>query len=230
MKTLRSIMYTGILLLSLVSVLITVIEYRAYDLSYYEETYTELEIYEDIGISEEDLMNTTTVLLSYMQGKREDMVVYANIRGIDREVFNEKEKLHMIDVNALIHTGESIMYMGYALLIAMFGYLLYKRDRSEWVRVGKAGLVAIAMFIGVVGALLAYMLIDFNSFWTSFHHVFFTNDLWLLDPRTDVMIQMFPLEFFEKIVLQITFMYVGFLVIFALGCIYMSKERVSVKG
>lgn len=223
-------MYIGILLLSLVSVLITVIEYKAYDLSYYDETYSELAIYEDIGISEEDLMNTTHVLLSYMQGKREDMVVYANIKGKDREVFNEKEKLHMVDVNALINMAEGVMYAGYALLVSMLGYLLYKKDRSEWSRAGKAGLVAIAVFIGVIGALLAYMLIDFNSFWTSFHHVFFTNDLWLLDPRTDVMIQMFPLEFFEKIVLQITFMYVGFLVAFVLGCVYISKEKVTVKG
>ena len=50
------------------------------------------------------------------------------------------------------------------------------------------------------GALAA---VDFNWFWTQFHHVFFTNDLWLLNPATSVLIQMVPEEFFSAIVLKI---------------------------
>ena len=37
---------------------------------------------------------------------------------------------------------------------------------------------------------------DFDTFWTAFHHVVFTNDLWLLDPKVSTMINMFPLNFF----------------------------------
>ena len=38
--------------------------------------------------------------------------------------------------------------------------------------------------------------IDFNSLFILFHQIAFTNDLWLLDPRTDLLIRLMPIEFF----------------------------------
>ena len=38
--------------------------------------------------------------------------------------------------------------------------------------------------------------IDFDSLFILFHKVAFTNDLWLLDPRTDLLIRLMPIEFF----------------------------------
>lgn len=204
----------------LVAMLISIIEWRAYDLSFYDETYEELETYEYIGMSKEDLMNTTDVLLSYMRRERSDMVVMATIKGKHREVFNDKEKLHMIDVNALIKFADTFSSVAYALFVLMLGYVFYKRDTSEWKIVGKAGLVAVTILFAFMIVLVGFILIDFNSFWTLFHKVFFTNDLWLLNPRTDVMIQMFPLEFFYKIVVQIAISYVAFLLAFTLLCVY----------
>lgn len=204
----------------LVAMLISIIEWRAYDLSFYDETYEELETYEYIGMSKEDLMNTTDVLLSYMRRERSDMVVMATIKGKHREVFNDKEKLHMIDVNALIKFADTFSSVAYALFVLMLGYVFYKRDTSEWKSVGKAGLVAVTILFAFMIVLVGFILIDFNSFWTLFHKVFFTNDLWLLNPRTDVMIQMFPLEFFYKIVVQIAISYVAFLLAFTLLCVY----------
>ena len=42
------------------------------------------------------------------------------------------------------------------------------------------------------------MAVDFNAAFIKFHEIFFDNDLWLLDLRTDVLIQMFPEEFFNE--------------------------------
>lgn len=44
---------------------------------------------------------------------------------------------------------------------------------------------------------------DFNGFWTTFHQLFFTNDLWLLNPATDLMINLFPEAFFSHLVIRI---------------------------
>lgn len=55
------------------------------------------------------------------------------------------------------------------------------------------GLVTIAL----AGAILLMTLVDFSSAFEKFHKIFFTNDLWILDPRTDVLIQMLPQIFFE---------------------------------
>lgn len=203
----------------LVAMLISIIEWRAYDLSFYDETYEELHTYEYIGMSKEDLMNTTDVLLSYMRRERSDMVVEATINGQRREVFNDREKLHMIDVNALIKSAETFSFVAYSLLVLMLGYVFYRKDKSEWKVVGKAGLISVTLLFALMIVLVGFIVIDFNTFWTLFHKVFFTNDLWLLNPRTDVMIQMFPLEFFYKIVVQIAIGYVAFLVAFTLLCV-----------
>ena len=51
--------------------------------------------------------------------------------------------------------------------------------------------------------IITWFLIDFNFFWHTFHQLFFTNDLWLLDPSTDVMIQMLPAPVFEGLIIKI---------------------------
>jgi integral membrane protein (TIGR01906 family) len=38
-------------------------------------------------------------------------------------------------------------------------------------------------------------LLDFDALWTRFHQIAFRNDLWLLDPRTDYLIMLFPEPF-----------------------------------
>ena len=67
-------------------------------------------------------------------------------------------------------------------------------------------------FVIVVSFLVFYALVDFNRFWTVFHEIFFTNDLWLLDPRVSVMINMFPEEFFFGMVMRIA---LGFIICYA---------------
>ena len=60
-------------------------------------------------------------------------------------------------------------------------------------------------FLLLFGLLALFAALDFNTFWTNFHRVFFTNDLWLLDPRTDILIQMVPGQFFFDLVMRIAF-------------------------
>ena len=60
----------------------------------------------------------------------------------------------------------------------------------------------------------AYVAVDFSSFWTKFHHIFFTNDLWLLDYDTDRMIRICPEQLFFDIVVR--FALIGFGVVLAL--------------
>lgn len=65
-------------------------------------------------------------------------------------------------------------------------------------------LARIALFAGVAVLVLALLLAvpaaaDFSDWWTAFHRISFSNDLWLLDPSTEWLVKMFPLEFFSAI-------------------------------
>ncbi|MGO1372277.1 MAG: lipoprotein intramolecular transacylase Lit, partial [Senegalia sp. (in: firmicutes)] len=68
--------------------------------------------------------------------------------------------------------------------------------------------------------------IDFNKYFTIFHEILFTNDLWLLNPKTDILIQMLPLDFFYSISIRIlTYFILQLIIIFLLGFILREKEK-----
>ena len=60
----------------------------------------------------------------------------------------------------------------------------------------------------LLAAIAVWVLLDFSSFWTAFHHLFFTNDLWLLDPATSRMINMMPLQLFYDIVVFVVVVFI----------------------
>ena len=47
-----------------------------------------------------------------------------------------------------------------------------------------------------LGAFAVWAAVDFSSAFTFFHEVLFTNDLWLLDPETDMLLRLLPEQFF----------------------------------
>ena len=86
---------------------------------------------------------------------------------------------------------------GFALAVLAALYLWGKDKRSrlmnEAVRGfahGSIALLAIALAIGVWGA------VDFDGLFWNFHQAAFTNDLWLLNPETDLLVALMPLDFF----------------------------------
>ena len=51
--------------------------------------------------------------------------------------------------------------------------------------------------------LIILMNVDFNKYFTIFHEIFFNNDLWLLDPNVDRLVNIFPENFFYDIAIRI---------------------------
>jgi len=77
----------------------------------------------------------------------------------------------------------------------------------------------------VIGVLGIWILIDFDSFWTSFHHVFFpSNDLWLLDLRKDILIMIVPPEFFNHLVVTIVVTFIAIIAVSYFGLYSLYKR------
>ena len=176
---------------------------------FFRYQYDKLDRAEYIGIREEDLMAVTDHLLSYMAGGRENLDMQYGVKGSMREIFDEREKLHMVDVKNL-YMG--VIYIGAGLLAAAAAMTAFvmKKDgvkTAKGILKKKYKFAALGLLL-VVGALGGMVAADFQTFWYKFHTVFFTNDLWLLDPRVSIMINMFPLEFFYAIVTTIIVVFV----------------------
>lgn len=184
----------------LLGALYGILTLQMYDLSFYEKEYAREGQAQWIGMSEEDLMKTTGVLLDYMQEKREDLVVRVTVRGQEREFFNEQEKLHMVDVNAILRGFDLFSLLAGCLFCAALFLFLWreKGGRLEFIcaSLWRAGALLLLLF----GALGAWAALDFTSFWTVFHKIFFRNDLWLMDPSVSLMIHLFPENFFSDFV------------------------------
>jgi integral membrane protein (TIGR01906 family) len=56
-------------------------------------------------------------------------------------------------------------------------------------------LAAIALVAFTIVPLVAFA-VDFNTAFIVFHEIFFTNDYWIFDPRTDPVITILPETFF----------------------------------
>lgn len=200
----------------LVGILLTIIFTLCFQRSFYQYEYQKNQQAEVIGMSEEDLMNSTDTLLSYLQNQRDDIVVEANVNGVNREVFNERETLHMVDVknllNNAVRTRDILLWGGLVVLL-----IILVKNKNTWVSLLKESYKYALMMIGIFVAMLAiWAIADFNSFWIDFHYLFFDNTLFFLDPNTSIMINMFPESFFFDLVFGIIVVYGAILGAFAM--------------
>ena len=58
-------------------------------------------------------------------------------------------------------------------------------------------------FFGLGLILGVVIVLNFQGFFVLFHEIFFRNDLWLLDPRESILINMVPEPFFMAVAWQI---------------------------
>lgn len=198
---------------AIVIILITSIDLHCFNSDFYESEYASLDTANSLEMSQTDLMSATTTLLDYLQDKRSDIQVEIEVREMERPAFNERETLHMVDVKNLYQNALFARTIAILCLIASLAYLFYQLRKEAWEYLAKGYTQTAFAFIAIVGFLGMWAAVDFTSLWEGFHRVFFTNDLWLLNPRTDLMINMFPETFFFHMVIRIV---VTFLLCFLL--------------
>lgn len=153
-----------------------------YDYNFYSETF-------DNNLNESFVKENTLNLFDYFQGK-----------GELNNNFNEKEKLHLEDVKVLINKFLFIFYILSFIFIFSLIYLLYKKDFKtisfNFITGGCLTLLIILIFY----------LFDFSNLFYNFHLLMFSNDLWLLNPETDLLINIFTesffFNFFKRIILN----------------------------
>ena len=201
----------------------TAIENTTYTKACYINAFQKYNIVKETGKSIEELGVISDSLIEYLKGKGADELLTKH--------FNEREILHMRDVQNLFNYARMVKYSTMLLAIMILIYLSAKGYKNQ---IGKT------LFFGLFAnhiTLIALALIvstNFNKYFTLFHHIFFTNDLWLLDPKTDLMIQMLPEAFFSGMALKILLSFIMYLSIIQLIAFkyhsllyYMMKGRVK---
>lgn len=213
------------LCLIVVTVVFTV-HFWALNPSFYTRQYEQMHLAQQLGVSETDLDRSIVTLLDYLQDKRSDIQVEITKDNQKQEAFNQRETDHMVDVKALYQNAMRVGFIALALALILIIYI--GRQKNGWAFLTKGVLEASAAFLVFIGFLAIWMAMDFTDFWTRFHHLFFSNDLWLLTPGVDFMIDMLPEAVFNRLVVSIVGTVVVILLGINAGCLYYQRKKAPI--
>lgn len=182
---------------------ISSIMWVAFDMDYYDREYKKLNISQSTGMSQQELLNTTKELLNYIKDKRDDLNIWAVVHGQERQVFNQREIAHMVDVKNLFALGLRLRWLSFGVFALLVAFLAWCKGKEVLRLLSASYLRVLALFGVVLIILLILMSMDFTAVWNGFHYIAFSNDLWILNPETDILIQMVPEPFFYDTVIRI---------------------------
>lgn len=210
----------------MITLLITSVEAVTYwTPGYYEKEYTKYNVTADVHMEMDDLLDVTEEMMAYLRGNREDLHVPTIVDGQPREFFNDREIAHMEDVRGLFLGG--LLLRRICIVTAVFCLLLMAVLKARISRVLPASVCAgTGLFFAVICALAAIISTDFTKYFVIFHQIFFNNDLWLLDPRTDLLINIVPEPFFVDTAARIALTFgISVAVLFLLCLFWLCKTK-----
>ena len=157
------------------------------------------------GLPEGAYAGVSEMLTGYLTD-RVPVFQYALEReGVEIPCFGANEAAHMADVRGLIRLDTAVC-LACLLLTAGAAAAAAVRNRGRglaawdgFFRGGRRALLALGILAAGIGIWAAA---DFEGLFITFHRVAFTNDLWLMDPRTDLLIRLMPETLFVHLGLR----------------------------
>ncbi len=142
---------------------------------FYEKKFQEYNVYQTIDAPKESIDAQAKNIMAFIQSR-------APLQGV---LLNEKEQVHLQDVQRLVARGHQVL-----MVVVLLHLVLWMHIRKKKRVVLYGSLLALASM-----ALLYTM--PFEQAFLQFHHVAFSNDFWLLNPGTDNLIKMYPIALFQ---------------------------------
>ena len=103
----------------------------------------------------------------------------------------------MADCRGLIRLDTAVTAASGAAALALTAWgLVRRREREAFCR---GILLGLRILCGVILGLVIWAVIDFDGLFITFHRAAFSNDGWLLNPRTDLLIRLMPEKFFIRL-------------------------------
>ena len=191
---------------------------------YYEHEYEKYNVTAAVRMEMDDLLQVTDEMMDYLRGDRDDLHAMTVVGGSPREFFNAREIAHMEDVRGLFLgaiTLRRVCLAAAAVCVLLMAALKadLKRTLPRMLCVGTGLFFLLAAGIGLLIAS------DFSRYFVVFHHIFFDNDLWILNPATDLLINIVPEPFFADTALRIGLTFGGAVLVFFAVCLYFSLRK-----
>lgn len=163
-------------------------EMYAFNLEFYEEEFEKHNINKEVNNS----LVITKQLLKYLKDKQN--------KEIDIDVFNQKEKQHLLEVKTLIALSLKIKNFSILMLVLLFVLLfLLCKNNIIFLRKLSIGIFAGALLVIFLFLFGIILLFNFTGSFFTFHTILFKSTTWMLNPEVDMLIRLFPEQFFYDI-------------------------------
>lgn len=146
------------------------------------------DIANQLSMESVELEQVVDTMVSYVKGGKQDAQVIVFIDGEKTEFFNEKELIHLTDVQKVLKLIRKIDISLFVISFLGVVVLLWKRKSKilfHSIYIAWGILLFLSAGIGIVAAK------DINQIINGFHELFFANDLWMLDLSVDRSLWMF---------------------------------------
>lgn len=222
MKTLYYIPGLAAAFALIVILLITSVEAVVYwTPGYFEKEYEKHQVLKEVRMEMDELLEVTEHMMDYLRGEEEDLQITAVVAGEERNFFNSRELAHMEDVKNLFLGGLTLRRLCMWIFLAAAVFLGVRRHLRVLFR---AILLGTGIFLAAICLLFAVASTDFTKYFTLFHQIFFNNDLWILDPDTDLLINIVPEPFFINTAAEIGILFGISLAAVMAGCVFFLKK------
>ncbi len=208
------------LMMPLVIILSSTLHY-AFDSGFFLKAFEADKTAELLGLDRQGMTQVVDNMTGYLSGRVNSMDIQVPIHGTATRFYNDRELAHMVDVRNLMDLGQNVRSA--LLFLSLLILTLLRRfvgKEAFW-----RGLLASSLgALGFAAILEMLAVSDFSGAFYKFHEIFFTNNLWLLDPATDRLIQMLPESIFYSITAHIltvsgaTVLLMGGAAVFGLHC------------
>lgn len=215
MKALRIL---GLALLITCTVIIQTFSAGALSASYYNRLFDRLEVHRTVGVSPERIREVGIEIVDYLDHR---------LPSLDTRYFNEREIHHMEDVRGLFAHLKIANALSLIASLTALTWIWRNRSRRDAARTIFMGMIAAILLSAGVALFLIFG--DFEPAFIRFHEIFFNNDLWILNPATDRLIQMMPLDFFIAFVrdwvIRIAATFAALLIASGSYCFFVRRTR-----
>ena len=146
------------------------------------------------GLEMVEMDRAADALIDYWNSDAELISVTVIKNGQSINLFKERETLHLKDVKDLIRLDYRVLAVSGGLILLITAVYALRR---RWRALAGALLWGSGLNLALAASVAVASLVDFNALFIRFHLLSFSNDLWLLDPKTDYLIMLFPQGFWQ---------------------------------
>ncbi|MFC2070869.1 DUF1461 domain-containing protein [Chloroflexota bacterium] len=158
----------------------------------YKYSFSEYNVSDSTGLSEEELEKAARGLISYFRSGEEYVDITLEKDGQPFVLFNQEEIIHMKDVKGLFRLDYFVLL---GTLVYIIGYriiCLFRYGRQYLPQLAKDAVWGSGITLGLILILWIGMLLNFDWLFLQFHFLSFTNEFWSAE---GYMVMLFPSGF-----------------------------------